>query len=108
MVFSNYIKESSATPRRYFTLGLISCSLGGLIFSIGIILVVLGSSPDEAEALWICGIVFLLLGAGMFFFGISSIGIYLAKEDQRRRDEERAATRQYAESLRASSQITLT
>ncbi|GFQ86182.1 uncharacterized protein TNCT_293381 [Trichonephila clavata] len=57
-----YFYERPKTPKRYFNLGVFSCTLGGLVFTVGIILVVLGSSPYEPEALWISGIVLLLLG----------------------------------------------
>lgn len=68
------------------------------MFSAGIILVVLGSSPQEPEALWIAGIVFLLVGGLLFFLGIGSIGVYLAKEDQRKRESARVRTRHYTSS----------
>lgn len=93
------------TPKRYFDLGVVSCSVGGLIFSIGVILVVIGSSPQEAEALWIAGIVLLLIGGLLFFLGIGSIGVYLAMEDKRRKTASRNADRQYAASLRGSSDL---
>lgn len=93
------------TSKRYFDLGVVSCSVGGLFFSIGVILVVIGSSPQEPEALWITGIVLLLFGGMLFFLGIGSIGLYLAMEDKRRKTEARNADRQYAASLKGSSEL---
>ena len=87
------------TPKRYFTLGVLCCCISGFVFFAGIILMVWGSSPHEPEAIWIAGIVFLLFGGVLFFMGVSSIGIYLSKEDKRKRDLERARTRYYASSI---------
>jgi len=60
-----------------------------------------GSSPHEPHAIWIAGIVFLFAGGFLFFLGIGSIGLYLSKEDKRKKKEEleRARARQYAASL---------
>ncbi|KAL1434226.1 hypothetical protein MTO96_011867 [Rhipicephalus appendiculatus] len=71
----------------------------------GIILVVLGSSPQEPEALWIAGIVLLLAGGLLFFLGIGSVGLYLAREDRRKREAARARTRNYTSSLRSSDMV---
>ncbi|CAG2166158.1 unnamed protein product [Oppiella nova] len=86
------------TPKRYFTLGVLCCCISGFVFFIGIILMVFGSSPAHPEAIWITGIVFLLTGGLLFFLGVSSIGLYLSKEDKRKRDLELARTRHYASS----------
>ena len=58
-----------------------------------------GSSPHEPDAIWITGIVFLFFGGFLFFIGISSIGIYLSKEDKRKREIERTRTRYYTASI---------
>ncbi|CAN8001614.1 unnamed protein product, partial [Ixodes pacificus] len=100
-----YYQEEPRTPKRYFNLGVLSCCIGGLVFSAGIILVVLGSSPQEPEALWIAGIVLLLAGGLLFFLGIGSIGLYLAKEDRRKREAARTRTRNYTSSLRSSDVV---
>ena len=64
-----------------------------------------GSSPHEPDAIWICGIVFLFLGGLLFFLGISSIGVYLSKEDKRKRKIERLRTRQYAASITSARSL---
>lgn len=87
------------TPRRYFNLGLFCCCIAGCVFIIGLVLMVWGSSPYEPDAIWITGIVLLFAGGILFFLGINSIGMYLAKEDRRKRDLERARTRHYAASI---------
>ncbi|XP_075589208.1 uncharacterized protein LOC124496730 [Dermatophagoides farinae] len=74
----NYVE----TPRRYFTLGILCCCIAGFIFFIGIILMVFGSSPSIPEAIWITGIVFLLIGGLLFVLGVSSIGLYFSREDK--------------------------
>ncbi|XP_076351207.1 uncharacterized protein LOC143247297 [Tachypleus tridentatus] len=99
--------EHRPTPKTYFSLGVLCCSIGGLVFSIAIILIIIGSSPDEAEAIWIAGIVLLLVGGLLFFMGIGSIGIYLSREDKRKKEREKMAARQYAATIRASSDIVL-
>ena len=89
------------TPKRYFNLGLFCCCTAGFVFTFGLILMVWGSSPHEANAIWIAGIVFLFTGGALFFMGIGSIGLYLSREDRRKRKEEleRGRARQYAASL---------
>lgn len=74
-------------PRRYFTLGLVCCYMGGLVFLAGIILTVWGSSPFEPLYLWIVGLVLLCTGGLLFFLGIGSIGLYLKWEDDTRKQE---------------------
>lgn len=93
------------TPRRYFSLGCISCTIAGFVFVIGLVLMVWGSSPHEPDAIWITGIVFLFLGGFLFFLGINSIGIYLSREDRRKRELERARTRHYAASISSARSI---
>lgn len=92
---------SKRTPKRYFNLGLFCCCTAGFVFTFGLILMVWGSSPHEANAIWIAGIVFLFAGGFLFFMGIGSIGLYLSREDARKRKEEveRGRARQYAASL---------
>ena len=92
---------SKRTPKRYFNLGLFCCCTAGFVFTFGLILMVWGSSPHEANAIWIAGIVFLFTGGFLFFMGIGSIGLYLSREDKRKRKEEveRGRARQYAASL---------
>ncbi|KAH7637737.1 hypothetical protein DERF_012567 [Dermatophagoides farinae] len=80
----NYVE----TPRRYFTLGILCCCIAGFIFFIGIILMVFGSSPSIPEAIWITGIVFLLIGGLLFVLGVSSIGLYFSREDKRKSEIE--------------------
>lgn len=89
------------TPKRYFNLGLFCCCTAGFVFTFGLILMVWGSSPHEANAIWIAGIVFLFLGGFLFFMGIGSIGLYLNREDKRKKKEEirKDRARQYAASL---------
>ena len=67
-----------------------------------------GSSPHEPNAIWIAGIVFLFTGGLLFFMGIGSIGLYLSKEDKRKKREEleRARARQYAASLTSARSLT--
>ncbi|OTF71802.1 hypothetical protein BLA29_004323 [Euroglyphus maynei] len=43
---------------------------------------VFGSSPSIPEAIWITGIVFLLIGGLLFVMGVSSIGLYFSREDK--------------------------
>lgn len=110
------------TPKRYFTLGVLCCCISGFVFFIGIILMVttigitsmitqfvsikvFGSSPAHPEAIWITGIVFLLFGGLLFFLGVSSIGIYLSREDKRKRDAEMARTRYYASSIASARSL---
>lgn len=81
---NNYLE----TPRRYFTLGILCCCIAGFIFFIGIILMVFGSSPSIPEAIWITGIVFLLIGGLLFVMGVSSIGLYFSREDKRKSEIE--------------------
>ncbi|XP_054167983.1 uncharacterized protein LOC128965338 [Oppia nitens] len=100
---SHHLEEK--TPKRYFTLGVLCCCISGFVFFIGIILMVFGSSPAHPEAIWITGIVFLLSGGLLFFLGISSIGLYLSKEDKRKRDLEMARTRHYASSIASARSI---
>src|SRR5947209_2871009 len=83
------------TPKRYFTLGVLCCCISGFVFFAGIILMVWGSSHHEADAIWFAGIALLLVGGLLFFMGIGSIGIYLSKEEKRKRDLERHRARQY-------------
>ncbi|XP_076316573.1 uncharacterized protein LOC143228945 [Tachypleus tridentatus] len=99
--------EHRPTPKRYFNLGVLSCTIGGLIFSVAIILIIIGSSPHKPEAIWITGIVLLLFGGLLFFLGIGSVGVYLSKEDRRKKEQEKLAARQYAASLQVSSDIML-
>jgi len=89
------------TPKRYFNLGLFCCCTAGFVFTFGLVLMVWGSSPHEPNAIWIAGIVFLFTGGFLFFLGIGSIGLYLSKEDKRKKKEEmeRTRARQYAASL---------
>lgn len=108
MTTYGYYNERPKTPKRYFTLGVFSCTLGGLVFTVGIILVVLGSSPYEPEALWISGIVLLLLGGVLFFMGIGSIGLYQSREDRRKKEIQKAAARQYVASVRGGGSSLLT
>ncbi|CAL1297965.1 unnamed protein product [Larinioides sclopetarius] len=108
MTTYGYYYERPKTPKRYFNLGVFSCTLGGLVFTVGIILVVLGSSPYEPEALWISGIVLLLLGGLLFFMGIGSIGLYQSREDKRKKELQRAAARQYVASVRGGGSSLLT
>lgn len=83
-----YNETLNETPRRYFTLGILCCCIAGFIFFIGIILMVFGSSPSVPEAIWITGIVFLLLGGLLFVMGVSSIGLYFSREDKRKTELE--------------------
>ena len=66
---------------------------------------VYGSSPYEPNAIWIAGIFFLFMGGFLFFLGIGSIGIYLAKEDERKREIERIRTRNYAASITSARSL---
>lgn len=95
------------TPKRYFNLGLFCCCLAGFVFIFGLFLMVWGSSPFEADAIWLAGIVFLFLGGFLFFLGIGSIGIYLAKEDERKKEIERIRTRNsyYAASIASGRSV---
>lgn len=70
------------------------------MFTVCIILVVLGSSPYEPEALWISGIVLLLLFGLLFFMGIGSIELYQSREDKQKKELQRAAATQYVASVR--------
>jgi len=101
--YSNYTTYSNSpnqkTPKRYFNLGLLCCCISGFTFIIGLIFMVWGSSPHEPDAIWITGIVFLFIGGFLFFIGISSIGLYLSKEDKKKREIERERTRYYASSI---------
>lgn len=99
---------TSKTPKRYFNLGLFCCCTAGFVFTFGLILMVWGSSPHEPNAIWIAGIVFLFAGGLLFFMGIGSIGLYLSKEDKRKKKEEleRARARQYAASLTSARSLT--
>ncbi|KAI1285793.1 hypothetical protein HDE_11584 [Halotydeus destructor] len=103
-----YVTKSQKTPKRYFNLGLFCCCLAGFVFTIGLVLMVWGSSPHEPEVIWIVGIVFLFAGGFLFFLGIGSIGMYLSKEDKRKKKEEmeRSRTRQYAASLASGRSVT--
>uniref|UniRef100_T1KJP3 Uncharacterized protein n=1 Tax=Tetranychus urticae TaxID=32264 RepID=T1KJP3_TETUR len=107
--YSNYTSSNYGTnlktPKRYFNLGLLCCCIAGIVFIIGLISMVWGSSPHEPDAIWIAGIVFLFVGGFLFFIGISSIGIYLSKEDKRKREQERARTRQYAASISSARSL---
>ncbi|UXI14648.1 hypothetical protein NH340_JMT00591 [Sarcoptes scabiei] len=92
-VYSNEPPISSSplfveTPRRYFSLGILCCCISGFIFFFGIILMVFGSSPAVPEAIWITGIVLLLLGGLLFVMGVSSIGLYFSREDRRKNEIE--------------------
>ena len=93
------------TPKRYFNLGLFCCCLAGFVFILGLFLMVWGSSPFEPDAIYIAGIFFLFLGGFLFFLGIGSIGIYLAKEDERKREIERIRTRNYAASITSARSL---
>lgn len=95
--YHNYLNKE--TPRRYFNLGLIGCCLAGFVFMLGLFLMVWGSSPFEPEAIWISGIFFLFLGGFMFFIGIGSIGLYLTREDARKREIEQMRSHHYAASI---------
>lgn len=105
MTTYGYYYQKPKTPKRWFNLGVLSCTIGGLVFTVGIILVVLGSSIYEPEALWIAGIVFLLAGGLLFFMGIGSIGLYQSREDRRKKELQRAAARQYVASVRGGSSL---
>lgn len=96
------------TPKRYFNLGLFCCCTAGFVFTFGLVLMVWGSSPHEPNAIWISGIVFLFAGGFLFFLGIGSIGLYLSREDARKKKEEleRTRARQYAASLSSVRSLT--
>jgi len=89
-------------PRRYFTLGVICCCLAGIVFFIGILLMVWGSSPHEPDAIWFDGIALLLAGGLLFFMGIASIGLYMKKEERHKKELDRARTCYYTASLATS------
>lgn len=99
---------TNKTPKRYFNLGLFCCCTAGFVFTFGLVLMVWGSSPHEPNAIWIAGIVFLFTGGFLFFMGIGSIGLYLNREDRRKKREEieRARARQYAASLTSARSLT--
>ncbi|RWS15677.1 hypothetical protein B4U79_09302 [Dinothrombium tinctorium] len=101
--FSSRLNQK--TPKRYFNLGLLCCVIAGFVFTAGLVLMVWGSSPHEPDAIWITGIVFLFAGGLLFFMGIGSIGIYLSKEDTRKRELERLRTRHYAASLSSARSL---
>ena len=90
------------TPKRYFNLGLFCCCASGFVFTAGLVLMVWGSSPHEPNAIWIAGIVFLFAGGFLFFMGIGSIGLYLSKEDKRKKRAEQEQTRARQSSYAAS------
>lgn len=106
--YPSFYTFKKKTPKRYFNLGLFCCCAAGFVFTLGLILMVWGSSPHEPNAIWISGIVFLFTGGFLFFLGISSIGLYLSREDGRKKKDEieRTRARQYAASLSSVRSLT--
>src|SRR6218665_715885 len=98
-----YYDTFKETPKRYFNLGVLCCCIAGFVFFVGIILMVFGSSPSIPEAVWIVGIVMLLLGGLLFVMGVTSIGLYYSREDRRKSDIEFMSTGEHNSSSVASA-----